>query len=59
MRIPLIGSKSLASSSPIITANWLAASSDRWRLPFGGGGGKIIKLGKQPMNLQLQAFCEW
>jgi hypothetical protein len=44
------------TSSPIITANWLAASSNRWALPIGGGVGKIVKLGKLPINFQLQAF---
>jgi hypothetical protein len=44
------------TSSPIITANWLAASSNRWTLPIGGGGGKIVKFGKLPVNFQLQAF---
>jgi hypothetical protein len=29
------------SSTPIITANWLTASNNRWTLPIGGGGGKI------------------
>jgi hypothetical protein len=45
------------SSSPIITANWLAASSNRWTMPIGGGGGKIVEFGKLPVNFQLQAFC--
>ena len=46
------------SSSPIITANWLAASNNRWTLPIGGGFGKILKFGDKfpPINLQLQAF---
>jgi len=44
------------TTSPIITANWLAASNERWTLPIGGGVGKIVKLGKLPVNLQLQAF---
>jgi hypothetical protein len=35
------------TSSSIITANWLAASNDRWTLPLGGGVGKL------PINLQL------
>ena len=34
------------TSSPIITANWLAASEDRWTVPLGGGFGKLFKLGK-------------
>ena len=44
------------TTSPIITANWLAASNERWTLPIGVGVGKIVKLGKLPINLQLQAF---
>ena len=43
-------------SSPIITANWRATSSNRWTLPIGGGVGKIVKFGKLPVNFQLQAF---
>ncbi|MEW6587030.1 MAG: neuromedin U [Nitrospirota bacterium] len=44
-------------STPIITANWNAEkSSDTWTVPVGGGGGKLFKIGKQPMNAQLQAF---
>ncbi len=44
------------SSSPIITANWKADSGDRWTVPLGGGAGKIVHLGRLPVNLQLQAY---
>ncbi|RJP66366.1 MAG: neuromedin U [Candidatus Abyssobacteria bacterium SURF_17] len=45
------------SSAPIITANWEADDSDdRWTTPVGGGFGKILRIGKLPVNLQLQAF---
>lgn len=44
------------SSAPIITANWEADSSDQWTVPLGGGGGKIFRIGKQPVNAQLQGF---
>jgi len=46
------------TTSPIITANWVAASDNRWTLPIGGGFGKILKFGDKfpPINLQLQAF---
>ena len=27
-----------------------------WTVPIGGGGGKIIHLGKLPINLSAQAF---
>jgi hypothetical protein len=44
------------SSSPVITANWSAAPSQRWTVPIGGGGGKIFKIGGQPINAALQVF---
>ena len=44
------------SSAPIITANWEASNGNQWLVPFGGGGGKIVKIGKIPFNLQVQAF---
>jgi hypothetical protein len=43
-------------SSPIMTANWSAPSSQRWSIPVGGGVGKIFKIAGQPMNASLQAF---
>lgn len=44
------------SASPIITADMMAESSQQWTVPLGGGVGKIVHLGKLPMNLQLQGF---
>jgi len=44
------------TSSPIITANWEASSGNKWTVPFGAGVGKIFKMGKQPINTNLQAF---
>ena len=38
------------TSAPIITANWEANNDNRWTVPFGGGVGKIFKIGKQPLN---------
>jgi hypothetical protein len=43
-------------SAPIITADWTAASGNRWNVPVGGGLGKIFHIGSQPMNASLQAF---
>lgn len=43
-------------SSPIFTANWNAASEDVWTIPLGGGIGKLVHLGKIPVNLTVQAF---
>jgi hypothetical protein len=44
------------SSAPVITAAWKADSGDRWTVPLGGGIGKIVHLGRLPLNLQLQAY---
>lgn len=44
------------SSAPIITANWEADSGNQWTVPFGGGVGKIFKIGNQPLNAQVKAF---
>jgi hypothetical protein len=43
-------------SAPIITADWTAASGNRWSVPAGGGIGKIFHIGSQPMHASLQAF---
>jgi len=44
------------SSSPILTFNWNAPSSEKWVVPVGGGAGKIFKVGKLPLNGTLQTF---
>jgi hypothetical protein len=38
------------TSVPIITANW-EAEGEKWTVPFGGGGGKLLKLGKLPVDV--------
>jgi hypothetical protein len=44
------------SSTPTITANWEAASSNRWTIPFGGGVGLLVKSGKIPIDYKLSAY---
>jgi len=45
------------TSAPIMTANWEAdKGGDIWTVPVGGGFGKVLKIGKQPVNAQIQAF---
>ncbi len=36
--------------------NWEANSDDTWTVPFGGGFGKIFKIGNQPLNAQASAY---
>jgi hypothetical protein len=42
--------------APIITANWNAPSSNVWLVPVGGGIGRIMRLGFQPVNVSVQAY---
>jgi len=44
------------TTSPVITANWKADSSERWTVPIGGGIGKIFHLGRLPVNTQISAY---
>jgi hypothetical protein len=44
------------TTSPIITANWRASDSNVWTVPFGGGVGRIMKLGFQPVNITAQLY---
>ena len=44
------------TSSPIITANWELPSDERWIVPFGGGIGRVFKMGHQPVNFLVQNF---
>ena len=44
------------TSSPAITANWEAPSGQQWTVPLGGGVGKLLKVGRLPLNVQVQAF---
>jgi len=43
-------------SAPILTANWNVDSEQRWIVPFGGGIGKVFKLGNQPININAQGY---
>jgi hypothetical protein len=44
------------STSPILTADWKADDGEEWIVPFGGGFGKIFRIGTQPVNGSVQAF---
>jgi hypothetical protein len=44
------------TSAPIITANWEASSGNEWTIPFGGGVGKIFRIGKQAINTSIQYY---
>jgi len=42
-------------SSPNITTNWIN-SGGKWTLPVGGGFGKVVRFGEQPIKLDLDAY---
>jgi hypothetical protein len=44
------------TSSPVITIDWKADSSQQVTLPLGGGVGKIFHFGKLPVNAQISAY---
>jgi hypothetical protein len=44
------------NTSPILTANWEASNGGRWVVPFGGGVGRIMKLGFQPVSLSVRFY---
>ena len=44
------------TSSPILTVNCDPRGEKKWTVPVGGGAGKIIHVGRLPVNLQVQAF---
>ncbi len=43
-------------TSPIVTADWRAPSGNQWVVPLGGGVGRIMKLGFQPVNITGQFY---
>jgi hypothetical protein len=42
--------------SPIITASWNASHDNVWTVPVGGGVGKVLRLGKLPVNVRMAAY---
>jgi hypothetical protein len=41
---------------PIVTADLTAPSDERWLVPVGGGVGRLSKIGKRPVDMQVQLF---
>jgi hypothetical protein len=41
---------------PTLTANWEMTNGGRWVVPLGGGIGRIMRLGAQPVNVGLQFY---
>jgi hypothetical protein len=41
-------------SSPVMTSDWTARPGQKWTVPVGGGMGRILKVGSQPINARVQ-----
>ncbi len=41
---------------PTLTANWDAPGGSQWVVPYGGGVGRIMKIGFQPVSITAQFF---
>lgn len=44
------------TTSPTFSYNWEADSGDRWKVPLGGGLGKLVKFDKMPVDFKLTAY---
>ena len=44
------------SATTTISANWEADSGNEWTVPLGGGAGRLVRFGKQPVDFKLMAF---
>jgi opacity protein-like surface antigen len=44
------------TTSPVITANWLAAPGQQWIVPIGGGIGRVFKIGDQPVSAFISGY---
>jgi len=44
------------TTSPVITANWEADNDNRWTVPVGGGIGRLVRFGSQPVDFKVQGF---
>lgn len=40
----------------VITYDWTATSGQNWTVPFGGGVGKLFKVGDQALNARAEAY---
>ena len=44
------------TSTPVATARWDELGHNVWTVPVGGGVGRLFTVGRQPINIRLEAF---
>jgi len=42
--------------SPIVQANWKASPGNVWTVPVGGGAGRVMRFGFQPVNISASFY---
>jgi hypothetical protein len=52
----MIGEGWYLTSGPVIAANWEASSGEKWTVPVGGGGGRLMRFGEQPIDFKLASY---
>jgi hypothetical protein len=52
----ILGHGWFLTSGPLIAADWTEPSGQHWTVPLGGGVGRIVSIGKQKFNLQLEGY---
>jgi hypothetical protein len=45
------------TSTPVNTADWTKPGGERWTVPVGGGFGRLVRFGKQPVDFRVQGFA--
>lgn len=44
------------SATTTMSADWEAESGEEWTVPLGGGVGRLVRFGKQPVDFKLMGF---
>jgi hypothetical protein len=45
------------TSGPLISADWTGPKGQKWTVPIGAGVGRVVSIGKQKVNLQVEAYA--
>lgn len=51
-----IGQGWYLTSTPVLGVNWEADSGQKWTVPVGGGFGRLMRFGKQPIDFKLASY---
>jgi hypothetical protein len=43
-------------TQPVVTFNWTVPANNRWTVPVGAEGGKVIRVGDVPMDVSVGAY---